>query len=111
MVFIITLIEIMPLLTKLMMPKGEYDARLAEITASGINQSEVSAAQQRLLQKHYNEGAGAADKEVMDHLFGLTAHARRRESERLVEEWEQEDGRSFRKLWASARKLLLIHKA
>lgn len=110
-VFIITLIEIMPLLTKLMMPKGEYDARLAAITAASISESELSATQQRQLQAHYTEGAGAADKEVMDHLFELTAPARRRESEKLVEEWEQADGRSFRKLWASARRLLLLHKA
>ncbi|MGE7774599.1 DUF4407 domain-containing protein [Chitinophaga sp. NPDC101104] len=110
-VFIITLIEIMPLLTKLMMPKGEYDARLAAITASSINESELSAAQQKQLQQHFTEGAGAADKEVMDHIFGLTASARRRESEKLVEEWERADGRSFRKLWASARRLLLLHKA
>lgn len=110
-VFIITLIEIMPLLTKLMMPKGEYDARLAAMTAASVSQSELSAKEQRALQAHFHEGAGAADKEVMDHIFGLTANARRRESEKLVEEWEQADGRSFRKLWASARRLLLLHKA
>lgn len=110
-VFIITLIEIMPLLTKLMMPKGEYDARLAAITAESISQSELSSIQQRQLQAHYQEGAGLADREVMDHLFELTAPTRRRESARVVEEWEQTDGRSFRKLWASARRLLLIHKA
>lgn len=110
-VFIITLIEIMPLLTKLMMPKGEYDARLAAITAASVNESELSIAQQRQLQAHYHEGAGAADKEVMDHLFSMTAGARRRESAKLVEEWEQTDGSSFRKLWASARRLLLLHKA
>jgi hypothetical protein len=109
-VFIITLIEVMPLLTKLLMPKGEYDARLAALTEGSVQQSQLAQEKQRELQEHYHEGAVVADKEVMDHLFELTETQRRREAEKLVKNWEQTDGRSFQRLWASARRLLLLHK-
>ncbi len=109
-VFIITLIEVMPLLTKLLMPKGEYDEKLAAITANSIQTTQLASEKQRELQVHYHDGAVAADKEVMDHIFELTETQRRKESEQLVKEWEATDGRRFRNLWASARRLLLLHK-
>lgn len=109
-VFIITLIEVMPLLTKLLMPKGEYDARLAALTEGSVQSSELAKEKQKELQEHYHEGAVAADKEVMDHLFRLTESQRRREAEKLVKDWEQKDGSSFQRLWTAARRLLLLHK-
>lgn len=105
-VFIITLIEIMPLLTKLMMPKGEYEERLAALTAGSANESRLK----KELQEHYQAGAAAADGEVIDHIFNLTEAQRRKEAEKVVKDWETADGRSFRNLWASARRLLLLHK-
>lgn len=109
-VFIITLIEIMPLLTKLMTPKGEYDEKLAALSAGSIQATQLALEKGRELQEHYHAGAAVADKEVMDHLFSLTETQRRREAERLVKDWETADGRSFQRLWASARKLLLLYK-
>lgn len=105
-VFIITLIEIMPLLTKLMMPKGEYEEKLAAITAGSTNESKV----QQELQGHYQAGAAVADGQVIDHLFNLTEAQRRKEAEKVVKDWEAADGRSFKNLWASAKRLLLLHK-
>ena len=105
-VFIITLIEIMPLLTKLMMPKGEYEEKLAAITAGSTNESKV----QQELQGHYQAGAAVADGQVIDHLFNLTESQRRKEAEKVVKDWEAADGRSFKNLWASAKRLLLLHK-
>ena len=105
-VFIITLIEIMPLLTKLMMPKGEYEEKLAAITAGSTSESKV----QQELQEHYQAGAAMADGQVIDHLFSLTEAQRRKEAEKVVKDWEAADGRSFKNLWASAKRLLLIHK-
>ncbi|MGX5817340.1 DUF4407 domain-containing protein [Chitinophaga lutea] len=109
-VFIITLIEIMPLLTKLLMPKGEYEEKLAAMAVQRRQAGELAEEKEKELQEHYHAGAAVADKEVMDHLFELTAPQRRKEAERLVDDWRETDGRSFHKLWASARRLLLLHK-
>lgn len=109
-VFIITLIEIMPLLTKLLMPKGEYDEKLAAMTAGSVQATQLGLEKGQELNAHYYEGATAADKEVMDHLFQLTETQRRREAEQLVKDWETTDGKRFRQLWNNAKRLLLLHK-
>lgn len=102
-VFIITLIEIMPLLTKLLMPKGEYDEKLA----AAFESAQLELEKSRELSEHYHNGATAADKEVMDHLFNMTQNQRRAASEELVKEW---DGKHFKQLWRDAKRLLLLHK-
>lgn len=109
-VFIITLIEIMPLLTKLLMPKGEYDEKLAAMTAGNVQATQLGLEKGQELNAHYYDAATVADKEVMDHLFRLTETQRRREAEQVVKDWEAAGGKRFRQLWNDAKRLLLLHK-
>jgi hypothetical protein len=109
-VFIITLIEIMPLLTKLLMPKGEYDERLAAMTAGNVQAAQLGLEKGQELNTYYYDAATVADKEVMDHLFRLTETQRRREAEEVVKEWEASGSKRFKQLWNNARRLLLLHK-
>lgn len=109
-VFIITLIEIMPLLTKLLMPKGEYDERIAAMTAGNVQAAQLGLEKGQELNAHYYDAATVADKEVMDHLFRLTETQRRREAEEVVKEWEASGSKRFKQLWNNARRLLLLHK-
>lgn len=109
-VFIITLIEIMPLLTKLLMPKGEYDEKVAAMAAGSIQATKLEMEKEQELHAYYYDGAEHADKEVIDHLFRLTETQRRRESEQVVKDWETSDGKRFRQLWNNAKRLLLVHK-
>lgn len=109
-VFLITLIEVMPLLTKLLMPKGEYDEKLATLTARSIESARLDLQKGRELQQHYHAAAAAADQETMDHIFDLTRETRRRQAEELVHDWQEEDGKRLPALWARARKMLLLHR-
>jgi hypothetical protein len=109
-VFIITLIEVMPLLSKLLMPKGEYDEKLAALTAQSIADAKLGLEKSRELQEHYHAAATAADQETMDHIFDLTRETRRRHAEDLVQEWKEQDGKKYPALWTRARKMLMLHR-
>ncbi|UYQ94620.1 DUF4407 domain-containing protein [Chitinophaga horti] len=109
-VFLITLIEVMPLLTKLLMPKGEYDEKLAAITAQSISDAQLGLEKGKVLQHHYHDIATAADQETMDQLFELTRDARRQHARDLVEEWKEQDGKRYPALWTRARKMLMLHR-
>ncbi|WP_295129237.1 DUF4407 domain-containing protein [uncultured Chitinophaga sp.] len=109
-VFIITLIEVMPLLSKLLMPKGEYDEKLAALTAQSIADAKLGLEKSKELQEHYHDAATAADQETMDHIFDLTRETRRRHAEDLVQEWKEQDGKKYPALWTRARKMLMLHR-
>lgn len=106
-VFIITLIEVMPLLSKILMPKGEYDERIAAATANGVSAAELETQTGKALQEHYQAAALAADKETVDHLFESTRDIRKEEAETLVRDWRQRENRQYHQLWQQAKKLLL----
>ncbi|HEY8957150.1 DUF4407 domain-containing protein [Chitinophaga sp.] len=106
-VFIITLIEVMPLLSKILMPKGEYDEKLAAATAQGVTSAQLQTDTGRELMEHYQAAALAADKETVDHLFESTRDLRREQAEALVKEWKNRENGQYQNLWQQARRLLL----
>ncbi|PSL46689.1 uncharacterized protein DUF4407 [Chitinophaga niastensis] len=106
-VFIITLIEIMPLLSKLLMPKGEYDEKLASATAQGVEAAQLEAAAGKELLQHYQAAALEADKAAVDHLFASTKDMRREQADALVKEWHNREDSQYSHLWQQAKKLLL----
>ncbi|MBV8253190.1 MAG: DUF4407 domain-containing protein [Chitinophaga sp.] len=104
-VFIITLIEIMPLLSKLMMPRGEYDERLAAASSQGMLNAKLEQEKGRELQEHFQDAAVAADKELMDYLMQESNAIRRQQAEQLVREWKQREPASIKLFWQEAKRL------
>jgi hypothetical protein len=106
-VFIITLIEIMPLLSKILMPKGEYDEKLAGATAKEVTATQLEAAAGKELLEYYQAAALEADKATIDHLFAATKDMRREQADALVKEWHHREDSQYSHLWQKAKKLLL----
>ncbi|MEC5142759.1 DUF4407 domain-containing protein [Chitinophaga sp. 212800010-3] len=106
-VFIITLIEVMPLLSKILMPKGEYDEKLAAATAQGVAAAKLETETGKELLEHYQSAGLKADKEMVDHIFETTADIRREQADALVKDWRSREDGQFQHLWQQARKLLL----
>lgn len=106
-VFIITLIEVMPLLSKILMPKGEYDEKLGAATAQGVAAARLQKDAGEELLEHYQAAALAADKETIDHLFESTRDLRREQADDLVKDWRSRENAQYQQLWRMARKLLL----
>lgn len=106
-VFIIVLIEVMPLLSKVLMPRGEYDEKLAAATAQGAVGAQLEADKGEALAQHYQEAALAADKEMIDQLFEASSDLRKEQVENLVKEWKQREDNQYRRFWEQAKKLLI----
>ncbi|NLR63561.1 DUF4407 domain-containing protein [Chitinophaga varians] len=106
-VFIITLIEIMPLLSKVLMPKGEYEERLASATTQSTAAARLETEAGKELLQHYQEAALTADKEIVDEVFESTRELRREEAAAIVKDWQRRENRQYRHLWQQIKDLLL----
>lgn len=106
-VFIITLIEVMPLLSKILMPKGEYDEKLASAAAQGVAAARLETDNGKELLQHYQAAALQADKATVDHLFESTRDLRKEQADALVKEWRNRENSQYQQLWQQAKKLLL----
>ncbi|WP_291912469.1 DUF4407 domain-containing protein [Chitinophaga sp. CB10] len=106
-VFIITLIEIMPLLSKLLMPRGEYDERLAAATQEAVTASQMEVEKGRELMEYYKERAVTADRELMDYLFEESNAIRRERAADMVNQWRNNAHSPIKEFWLQAKRLFL----
>jgi hypothetical protein len=106
-VFIIVLIEVMPLLSKMLMPRGEYDEKLAAATSQAATNAQLEVDTGEALQQHYQEAALASDKETIDQLFTASSDLRKEQVEELVKEWKSREDNQYRRFWQQAKKLLI----
>ena len=106
-VFIITLIEVMPLLSKILMPKGEYDEKLASAAAQGVAAAQLETDSGKALLQHYQAAALQADKATVDHLFESTRDLQKEQADAIIKEWRNRENSQYQHLWQQAKKLLL----
>ncbi|SHL72193.1 protein of unknown function [Chitinophaga jiangningensis] len=106
-VFIITLIEIMPLLSKLLMPRGEYDERLAAATQEAVTASQMEVEKGKELMEYYKERAVSADRELMDYLFEESNAIRRERAADMVNQWRNNAHSPIKEFWLQAKRLFL----
>ncbi|MBV7531375.1 DUF4407 domain-containing protein [Chitinophaga sp. sic0106] len=106
-VFIITLIEIMPLLSKLLMPRGEYDERLAAATQEAMTASQMEVEKGKELMEYYKERAVTADRELMDYLFEESNAIRRERAADMVNQWRNNAHSPIKEFWLQAKRLFL----
>lgn len=106
-ILIITLIEVMPVLSKLLMPKGEYEERIAQRTALGMYKAELETDREKALQEHYSAQSLETDKASIDQFFT----ASRKEKERMGSEViGSANGHTYTKLWQQFRKRVFSKK-
>lgn len=109
-VFIITLIEVLPLLSKLLMPKGEYEEMVACNVAADVAACQLNMEHTMWLQEYFHETAAQQDKELVDRIFSMTADMRQQQAGEVVKSWNETNGKQYQTLWNNARKSLFIHK-
>lgn len=109
-VFIITLIEILPMLSKLLMPKGEYEEMVACNVAEDVAACQLNMEHAMWLQEYFHETAAQKDKEQVDRIFSMTESMRQQQAGEVVKNWNETNGKQYRTLWNNARKSLFIHK-
>jgi hypothetical protein len=106
-VFILMLIELMPVIAKTILPSGSYDekARLREEMEIEIAQSNIRKEQQ--LKEIYNQMAFEYDREAITAFFSLTKEDRFEKMKTFSKRWKEENHQTFDGLWEKMKQEIL----
>jgi Domain of unknown function (DUF4407) len=106
-VFILMLIELMPVIAKTILPSGSYDekARLREEMEIEIAQSNIRKEQQ--LKEIYNQMAFEYDREAITDFFSLTKEDRFEKMKTFSKRWKEENHQTFDGLWEKMKQEIL----
>lgn len=107
---LILLIELMPLLTKLMMPSGLYEELLASATEDEKILIKNKKAYANAIEKEYFQTAFESDREIQQTVLQKIHHIRSEMANDAIEEWKVEK-RGVSGFWDVLRnKILYFHK-
>ena len=106
-VFILMLIELMPVIAKTLLPSGSYDEKvmLREEMEIEIAQSNIKKEQQ--LKEWYNQLAFDNDKEAITAFFALTKGDREEKMKSFSNKWKDENHQTFDGLWEKMKREIL----
>jgi Domain of unknown function (DUF4407) len=106
-VFILMLIELMPVIAKTILPSGSYDekARLREEMEIEIAQSNTRREQQ--LKELYNQMAFENDQDAITAFFAMTKEDRNEKMRQFSKRWKDENHQTFDGLWEKMKKEIL----
>ena len=106
-VFILMLIELMPVIAKTMLPSGTYDEKvmLREEMEADIAHSNIR--KEQMLKEMYNQAAFDNDKEVINVFFSLTKDDRNEKMQAFSKRWKDENHQTFDGLWEKMKKEIL----
>jgi hypothetical protein len=106
-VFILMLIELMPVIAKTMLPSGSYDEKvmLREEMEKEIAHSNIRKEQQ--LKELYNQLAFDNDREAITAFFSLTKEDRSEKMKSFSKRWKEENHQTFDGLWEKMKKEIL----
>jgi hypothetical protein len=106
-VFILMLIELMPVIAKTMLPSGSYDEKvlLREDMEIDIARSNIRKEQQ--LKELYNQMAFDNDSEAITAFFSITKDDRHEKMKSFSKKWKEENHQTFDGLWEKMKKEIL----
>ena len=106
-VFILMLIELMPVIAKTMLPSGTYDEKvmLREEMEADIAHSNIR--KEQLLKEMYNQAAFDNDAEAINAFFSLTKDDRNEKMRVFSKRWATENHQTFDGLWEKMKKEIL----
>ncbi|MBP6287619.1 MAG: DUF4407 domain-containing protein [Ferruginibacter sp.] len=106
-VFILMLIELMPVIAKTILPSGSYDEKvmLREEMEIAIANSNIRKEQQ--LKELYNQLAFESDSEAITAFFSLSKDDRYEKMKAFSKKWKEENHQTFDGLWEKMKKEIL----
>ena len=106
-VFILMLIELMPVIAKTMLPSGSYDekAMLREEMEVEIANSNIRKEQR--LKELYNQMAFDNDAEAITAFFSITKEDRNEKIRAFSKKWKDENHQTFDGFWEKMKKEIL----
>ncbi len=106
-VFLLMLIELMPVIAKTLLPSGSYDEKvlLREEMEIEIARSNIRKEQQ--LKELYNQMAHEYDGEAIKAFFRLTNEDRTEKIKSFSKKWKEENHQTFDGFWEKMKKEIL----
>lgn len=106
-VFILMLIELMPVIAKTILPSGSYDEKVMLREAMEIDMAHSNIRKEQQLKELYNQLAFDNDSEAITAFFTLTKEDRNEKMRSLSKKWKEENRQTFDGLWEKMKKEIL----
>jgi len=103
-VFILMLIELMPVIAKTLLPSGSYDEKVLLRETLEIDMARSNIIKEQELKELYNQLALNHDKEAMTSFFNLTKEDRNEKMMAFSKKWKDDQHQSFDGLWKKMKK-------
>ncbi|MBS1511424.1 MAG: DUF4407 domain-containing protein [Bacteroidetes bacterium] len=103
-VFLLMLIELMPVIAKTLLPSGSYDEKVQLREAMEIEMAQHNTRREQLLKEMYNQTAHEYDSETIAAFFRLTKEDRDEKMRAFSKRWKEENHQTFDGLWEKMKK-------
>jgi hypothetical protein len=106
-VFILMLIELMPVIAKTMLPSGSYDEKVMLREEMEIEIANSNTRKEQRLKELYNQMAFDNDAEAIKAFFSLTRDDRNEKITAFSKKWKDEHHQTFDGFWEKVKKEIL----
>lgn len=106
-VFILMLIELMPVIAKTILPSGSYDEKVMLREEMEIDIAHSNIRKEQQLKELYNQMAFDNDAEAIAAFFSLTKDDRHEKMKSFSKKWKEENHQTFDGLWEKMKKEIL----
>ncbi len=106
-VFILMLIELMPVIAKTMLPSGAYDEKVRLRENMEIDLAGFNIQREQMLKEAYNQMAFDNDKEAITAFFNLSKPDREEKIKAFSRRWREENHQTFDGFWEKMKKEIL----
>jgi Domain of unknown function (DUF4407) len=106
-VFILMLIELMPVIAKTLLPSGSYDEKVMLREEMEIEIAHSNIRKEKQLKELYNQMAHEYDGEAITAFFRLTKEDRTQKIKDFSKKWKEENHQTFDGLWEKMKKEIL----
>jgi hypothetical protein len=103
-IFILILIELMPVIAKTLLPSGSYDEKVMLREEMEVELANTNMKKEQALKEIYNQMAFDNDKEAITAFFSLTKDDRHEKMIAFSKEWKEENHQTFDGLWEKMKK-------
>ena len=106
-IFILMLIELMPVIAKTMLPSGSYDEKVILREEMEIDIANTNIRKEQQLKELYNQMAFENDADAITSFFALTKEDRNEKIKAFSKKWKEENNGSFDGFWEKMKKEIL----
>lgn len=106
-VFILMLIELMPVIAKTLLPTGSYDEKVMLREEMEIDIANSNIRKEQQLKELYNQMAFESDHEAITAFFSMSKDDRHEKMRAFSKKWKEENHQTFDGLWEKMKKEIL----